>query len=347
MGIAYEQGARLEDALAALNWARSEGPDEETAPAILLALGRMYSDTRKSAPAETSLRGVLDRYPKSPQVPEALYGLAWCFLDREKPDAALPLFARIAGEFPGHPLAADASFRLGEAEFEAGSFSTAAERYRRAAAAGGPLAARAGYKLGWSLRRLGDHPGAAAAFMDVVTRHATSALALESRLRAGEAYAAAGQDFPALEQLEAVQARAPEGREEEMLRMQAQIALAGIYLRDGDHAGAGALVEGIALPVNGWLGGRAQLLRAEAARGREGARAAAAEFTRAASLWGRYRDIAAEAQFRLGECYEQLGNLPGARAAWQRVVDLYRGSAWDRRSREKLTGKPTVLNLRM
>jgi TolA-binding protein len=62
-----------------------------------------------------------------------------------------------------------------------------------------------------------------------------------------------------------------------------------------------------------------------------------AEYTRGASLFSRYRDIAGELQFRAAECQDKLGNAKAAQAAYQRVIDLYPNTDWARRSQEKLT----------
>jgi hypothetical protein len=54
---------------------------------------------------------LIEKYPKSNQMPEALYALAWAEIDQKQFDAARPVFVRLAKDYPTHPLAADASFR--------------------------------------------------------------------------------------------------------------------------------------------------------------------------------------------------------------------------------------------
>jgi TolA-binding protein len=338
LGRAYERQKNLDRAAANYRSALTAGADEATAPGAMLALARILSSRRKPAEAEPLLRDLTNRYPTAPEYPDALYALAWCCLDQSKPEAARPLFERLADGFPKHRLAADASFRVGEAAYDAGEFSAAAARYRAAAAGARSVGERAGYKLGWALRQLKDHAGAARAFAATADRYPKSDLAAECRVRAGEAYLALEDDDRALAQFQAaLKLGAVAGHE---LNIQAKVGAATVLLMQGQAERARALAEPLASPANGWSGGRAQLVRAEALFLKEGAKAALGEYLRAATLYGRYTDVAAEAQFRAAECYQKLGDAKAAKAAWQRVVDLYGSTEWAAKSREKLHSPP-------
>lgn len=341
VGRAYEKSGNAAAALAEYRAARTAGPSPETAPALLLGLGRLLEDAQKPAEAEAALRELITAHPKAPVLPEALYELAWTLLDQGKPDAARPVFVRLATDFPKHALAADAAFRVGEQDFQSGDYAAAAARYRQAAAAGTAVSDRAAYKLGWALRLSGDHAGAADAFSQVVKLAPQGPLAQESRVRAGEALLHLEKDAEALAQFEAVLKSGGAARSDPDLLVQARVGAALAYLQQGAGDKALTLATEAAVPANGWYGGKAQLARAEAVFLKEGPKAALVEFSRGASLYARHRDVAAEAWFRVAECYEKSGDLKSALAAWQRVVDSYPGTEWAARARERL-GKPAA-----
>jgi TolA-binding protein len=171
-------------------------------------------------------------------------------------------------------------------------------------------------------------------------RYPKSDLAPECRVRAGEAYLALEDDDRALAQFQAALKLGQAAGHE--LSVQAKVGAATVLLMQGQAERARALAEPLASPANGWSGGRAQLIRAEALFLKEGAKAALAEYLRAATLYGRYADLAAEAQFRAAECYQRLGDAMAARAAWQRVVDRYGSTEWAAKSREKLRSSPAA-----
>lgn len=341
-GRAWEKGGNSTAALAEYRAARSASPEPETAPNVLLGLGRLLSDAQKPGEAEAPLRELITKYPKSGAMPQALYELAWSLLDQGKGDAARPVFVRLTAEFPANALAADAAFRLGEQEYAAADYGGAATHYRLAAGSKSGVADRAAYKLGWSLRQSGDNAGAAAAFQQSVQLSPRGPLALESRVRAGEALVQIEKDKEALAQFDAALKAEPATAADRDLLLQAKVGAATAYLMGGNGEKALALASEAALPGNGWYGGRAQLVKAEAIFLKDGAKAALTEFSRGASLYSRHRDVAAEAWFRSAECYEKLGDVRSAQAAWQRVVDTYVGTDWAKRAAERLNAKPSA-----
>lgn len=344
VGRAHEKAGNGTAALAEYRAARQLGPEPEVAPGLLLNLARLLCENQKPAEAEPPLRELLTKHPKSPLLPEALYELAWVHLDLGQTEQARPVFIRLATDHPAHPLAADASFRIGEQEFRAGNYPAAIARYRVAAASKTPAAESAAYKLGWALRQTGDHAGAAQAFLRVLEAAPKGKLALESRTRAGEALLRLEKDKEALEQFQAVLSVQPVTAQDRELWIQAKVGAAQAYLTLGDSAKALELASETAMPANGWYGGRAQLARAEAVFQKDGPKAAVAEFSRGASLYARHRDVAAEAWFRVAECYEKLNDGKAAQAAWQRVVDQFAGTEWADRSRDRLNRAPAAAN---
>jgi TolA-binding protein len=331
---AFERSGDPARALGYYRASREAGPDADTAPKVLLSLSRILSDTGKLAEATPLLDELIGNYPKSAAAPVALYAKAWVHLERRETAAALPLFEKLLALYPKDPLAADAAFRLGEAARAENRLPQAVEQYRIAAASDLPCAAAASYRLGWILREKKDWDGAAKAFAAVPARFPASPLALEARVRAGEAYLELEQDKQALTLFDAVIA-APAA--DPKLVIQARVGAAFARLMQGAFDEARAVAEEAALPLHGWYGGRAQLVRAEALFLKEGPKAALVEYSRGASLFARYKDVAGEAQFRVGECHEKLGNAKAAQAAWQKVLDLYGDTEWATRSRDRMS----------
>src|SRR5207244_6894533 len=175
-------------------------PRPEVAAACLLRIGALKSQAKQYGPSAEALNRLLKQYPKSTLVPEALYELGWGLLEQKQTAKARPYFERLITEFSKHELAADAAFRVAEADFGAGQFAKAAGRYRQAAAApsGKELADKAWYKLGWCYREMKDYSHAAEAFLKVPSDFPKSDLAPESRLRAGEALLSQNEPKPAL-----------------------------------------------------------------------------------------------------------------------------------------------------
>lgn len=311
-------------------------PDEGVASGSLLAIGRILGEAGEAAESERAYQEIVDRYPNAAALPNALYALAWCRIDAGRREEALPLFYRLASRHPEHPLAADALFRLAESDRAAGNAKVAADRYARAAASKSAIGDKAGYRLGWLRLQEKDHKGAAAAFQAVIEGFPQSELLLECRVRAGEALLQLEQDQQAAAQFEAVLAHKATTDAERRLQRQARVGRALAFLMQGEFDQARELARSEALPDNGWYGGRAQIICAEAVFLKSGPKAALVEYSRCASLFSRYRDVTAEALFRSGECHEKLGNLKQGRAVWQRVSDLYPDTEWAGRCREKL-----------
>ncbi|MFN3649304.1 MAG: tetratricopeptide repeat protein [Armatimonadota bacterium] len=336
LGTVYEKAADRTAALAA--YRRALSPEAGAAIRVDAALGaaRLLSAQGKAAEAETLLKQALESKPSPAQTGALLYALGWAALDQGRAEAARPSFERLVSELTSHPLAADASFRLGELEYAAGRFAEAAEHYRRAAGAAGAAAPAAAYKLGWALRRLGDHERAAETFAALAFRFPKHPLAVESRVRAAEAFLQLEKDRHALEQLEPLLKGSTGETPAVELVMQAKVGAALAYLMQGELDRARALAEEVGVPANGWYGARAHLLKAETLFLKDGPKKALPEYLRSATLFGRFPEVAAEASYRAGECYEKLGDPKAAQETWQRVVDLYGESTWAARSREKL-----------
>lgn len=327
-------GGDREGAAEVLRTARSAGTDRESGAELNLALGRLLVDGGRLSDAEPAYREALAGGAKPIQV-EALYALAWLKGDTGRAEEALALFRQLADSYPEHPFAADAHFRVGEAEFEAGRFDAAAEQYQAALRGKHAAADRIAYRLGWALRRREQHAEAAAAFARAGSSQ-DPALAFESRLRAGEEYLEAGRAEDAARQVEPLLAQEQLSGD---LRLQARATAAQAYNHLHQYARTLELTSGGAA-ADDWYTARLLLARAEALRKQSGPRGAAALYARVAQRFSQDAEIAAEAGFQGGECEQAAGNAAAARAAWERTAQRYPESRWSELSRKRLHDRP-------
>lgn len=335
----YERANKPEEALAAYQAVLRAGPPEALAASARLRIGVVLAGQKRYAEAAAAFQEVLDKHSRTAAAPQALYELAWLQVDSGKPAAeARPYFERLVRDFPDHPLATDALFRIAEQDYAAKQYAAAADGYRKVLAARtvGDLADKAWYKLGWALREQRDWAGAAQAFLAVATQFPTSPLADECRLRAGEALLEQKQYGPATEQLQPVATRRPRNDDERWLVAQARVALARAQFEQGQFEQAAETARPAVAAANGIVGAQAALLVADSLFERKQYTEARSAYLRVVVLFKSHRALAAKAQYQLGECYARLNQMSDARTAWEECTRAFPGSEWAARATERL-----------
>ena len=271
------------------------------------------------ASAERALARFLDRFPRDPRAPEALYLRADAALATDDAAGAAALFQRFEREYPTHPLATEARLALGRYYYARGDDAAAEDALTAALARPGTpeSSAEAAYLLGLVHRRQGRPEAAAAAFERAAEgQTATAPLALYAvgtlrveRSEWGQAADAFGR----------LQARYGGGA----MDRQAGLAYAEALVRDGRLAAGADEAERRIPTLDGDNADRAALLAGEShLRLNDPASAAAVLAT--VSPDGPYARRAALAR---GRAEVALGDLPTA-------VDLFRiarAGASDRR----------------
>lgn len=353
MAAAHEKQGRRDEAVALYRAVAERQPASPVAPQALLQWGRLLSDAWQYPQARATLERLLKEHPKSKLAPDALYEIGWAASEGSDPAGARAAWERLLKEHPTHALAPEAAFRLGEQEYAARRYEAAAAYYRQAARPSGSQPEldrrpagearepgegddRAWYKLGWCYRQLGRHQAAAEAFGKVYTLYPKSELALESRLRAGEALAEQG-DFSSAREQFAIVVKEGGGTEGHLLR--AKLGLARTRLRAGEFEAALAELRALARTANGAVGAEAQYRIGEAFSSRKEHAKALEEFLRVTMLFGNYPAWAAPAQYQIGETHRLMGNTREAHAAYRRCVEAYGGSRWAELSRRRLQEK--------
>ncbi len=94
-------------------------------PDVLLSQARTMMDQSSYSNARIALNTLLQTYPQSPLVPDAVYYLGYSF-DPTEPDSARSYYDRVWKTYPDSPRAPTALFKLGELENRA--HNTAAAR---------------------------------------------------------------------------------------------------------------------------------------------------------------------------------------------------------------------------
>lgn len=130
------------------------------------------------------LAALAARQPPGAFAAQALYDQAWILMEQKKMSDAEGRFKDLLTRFPGHALAPDVNFRLGELAYGRDDFAVAVSAYEAALKGEAPaFAAEVLYKLGWALAQAGRPDEAIAAFARLAGEHPDTGHAPEARYR--------------------------------------------------------------------------------------------------------------------------------------------------------------------
>lgn len=94
-------------------------------------LGETYFKASDYNQAAHYYQQVLDSYPQSDFIPQALYSLGWTFFEKKAYDNAGQQFHGLVTRFPDHPLTEDAFFKTGECEHNQGHYDLAIPLFQK------------------------------------------------------------------------------------------------------------------------------------------------------------------------------------------------------------------------
>lgn len=108
--------------------------------------------TENDSLAIETLVDLTTNHPNFSRHEQALYELAWCYLDESKNDQATATFNALLTKYPDGVYAAESNFHLGEANYAEKDYVKAATNYEQAIASSSDksITEKALYKLGWS-----------------------------------------------------------------------------------------------------------------------------------------------------------------------------------------------------
>ncbi|MHC4077922.1 MAG: tetratricopeptide repeat protein, partial [Planctomycetota bacterium] len=296
------------------------------------ALGVAQSRNGKPRQARRTLRRLaghdgFDRFERADRVH---YELAWVHRKLRDEPAALESFRGVARLSRDDDLRGEANLHLGEALLADGNVDEALALLSKVK---GKYRARARYRIGFSWFERDQPKQALPAFADIVGLGPEAGLYLDAVFLAGECHYRLGQFKAAAQQFRKLLKAAPDHERAQPARLHlgaseiqnhhAKDAAAVLeeYLRRAGETKTGEAKTGERARANLWLGQARQ-------RSRDWARAEAAyqNTTRLTDS-----ELAAEAQYRIGECRRSRGDLNGAADAFVKLPILYGHDTWVQR----------------
>ena len=349
-------------------------PDSPAAPQARVQLGIALARAGNHAQAARELETAVAAAGDALWLPEALMELASAQAHAGNLRAAATTYLRVADEYADSPAAPEALFWAAEARYEQGSFAKAAELYQRLLV-GYPesdLRDGASYKLAWSLLKTDRHDEALPYLLAAAESVGNPAMVSDARLQAGyilmhrrdyaravdvlqpatrmepagaeaqqpavllllgQAYLAEGRHLEATEVLERVSAEYPQSPYLDRSR----VALGRCYQLSGKLTQAEDALRPLLASADRQLAADAHFEMAELRRTQKRFPEAAALYITAATTT-QNSELAANALFLAGACYEQAAQPQDAIRAYTRLIGDYAGEAeWVGRARERLT----------
>ena len=204
-------------------------PDQPQAPETAFLLGELHYDGGEYGRALAYYQRVFVDWPGSKDAPEALYGAAWCHLERERIEPMQETFLRLAREYPEHGHAYLGLLHLGDYYYNGREFARATELYtqvverfpeteealeaRRVLLYLADIEADSLYTEGMALYDRGEYARAIAVLQDVIERYPGTPSEAAARCNIGVSHHQLGDWRRAAEAYEQAVA-ALKGREE-------------------------------------------------------------------------------------------------------------------------------------
>ncbi len=322
-------------------------------------LGLCQAGLKQHAEAAATFQGLAAENPKSAIADKVLYELAWSLKQQGKEKEAAATFARLAEQWPDSPLAAEARYHAGEFAYKSGQFKQAAVAYYGSLAKAGTteLGEKAAHKLGWSYFRGDDFANAQQTFAYQRTTWPTGPLAADAAFMEGEclfkqkkfeaAMAAYGgvkqtasKDFQALALLHAGQAAAQLKQWDKGLELLAkcveQFPAAAclpeaLYEEGWAQQNLGKLAEAVALyqqviaKTDREVAARAQFMIGEVQFQQKNHKEAVASFFKVSYGYA-YPQWQAEASYEAARCFEALEQREQAIKQYQELMEKFPAS---------------------
>lgn len=324
-GLARQQQGQFAAALEDIQALFQADPTPTERSNAQYARGLCLAGLKRYQEAADTFQKLLQTDPQYPAKDKVLYEWAWALHSAGQQKEAGALFARLAQEHPDSPLAGEAFFRQGEWAYQEGKFLEAARAYYQAAekAESSPLGEKASYKLGWAYFRINDFAKAAQTFHyqrrrwpqgpladDALFMEAECLFKQEKWQEALNTYglvkAPSNKEFLVLAQLHSAQAAAQLKQWDKALDLAKQCAT--------EHPDSGYLAQ--ALYEQAWALHNLGKLD-EAVKGYE-----------AVVAQGGSQEIAARAQFMIGEIQFDQKNHKEAIRSFYRVIAGYAYPQW-------------------
>jgi len=236
--------AAYEDAAKTFGTLIERFPQSKTLPEALYYLGESLYASDKKTEARDAYAKLADKFPAAPLRADGLYALAVTLQDLGQTAEAGATFDRFLKDFPQHALRAEVMLRRAETLFSQGQFASAEAWFQSAAqSANFPLADVATLRQAASLLEQKKIAEAAALYATIPTKFPQSAQRAAAMLAAGNCFYLIGNLDSAAEWLTAALSAADPGAAGQATMAEAAHWLARVYLKQGKPAEALAAVE--------------------------------------------------------------------------------------------------------
>ncbi len=359
-------------------------PKHSLARASLVMAGTCLQEQKKWGEAANTFQAVLNDYAPDKDQARIFYELGWSWREAGKDAESLVAFNTLADKFPGDPLAVDALFYIAEAKYKepvppeppgaaTPRLDAAREMYVKVLALSKDkrLGDKALYRIGWCYWLTRQYKDAAAAFDKLCLDFGGSELVPDALFQAGQAYAKDGNPELAGERFKKLIANPqyaqfkylPEaslGLGEAKLAMNQPaeaVQIGNAWLaQNAKHAAAAqanflvgrakydlkeydAALESfgnVAALTRSDLAAQAQFYIGQVAQARSDFKGAALAYLRVQALYPDAREWVAAAMFESGKCSEALGNKEEARNLFREVAQKYKGTKWAELAADRL-----------
>ncbi|HXG37265.1 MAG TPA: tetratricopeptide repeat protein, partial [Bacteroidota bacterium] len=333
-------------------------PSSELVPRALYSIGDSHYNLQQYAEAEKAYRQVIDRFPQSPLVADALSGIQYCLLAQGKQQEAVQVidqyieanpgtgiveelqlkkadllynqkqyaaavneFQAFVSKYPNSPHVATALFWSAKSLIALNRLSEAASTFERAAGASGAtaqLAANALLEAGRVYFQQKQYDQALRLFSNLESKYPTTDAAAEASYMKGRVFWENGDLQEAKNQFEFVIQKHPASD----AAARSKVSLAQMSLKAGDVAKAQTYAQEVATSRNDVLGAEAQYLIASIFAERKEWQNAVTAYLRVRYVFPSFEEWVTKAYLGLGIAYENLKDIPKAREAYQNAVKL-------------------------
>jgi len=335
VGLAQMEKQQFPEASRSFKQLLDRNPSAEIAPTAYLQYAMALGKQGKNAEAVEAYRKIIDDHPTSPCVERALYEKAWMYLNDKKPDRSLECFNTLAAKYPQGAFAAEAFFHVGDYYFDTGDVARSAENYgivvEKYADAG--FVDKALYRLGSALYQQKDMAGASEAFRKVADRFPKSEVAAESLYWLADSLERTGRTADAT----AAYNRFVRSNPAHALTPKALLGLTRTHVAQKNFPEALASLDRIDAKAEAPILAEVVKLSGDLLFAQQQYKEALESYLKVTIVYGASA-VAAESQFLIGQCQEQLGNADKAKEAYQKVIDRFPESQFAAAAKKKLGG---------
>ena len=342
----------------------------------LVMAGTCLQEQKKWSEAANTFQTVLDEYASDKDQARIFYELGWSWREAGKDAESLAAFRALADKFPDDPLALDARFYLAEAQYKEPvppeppgatkpRLDAAREMYAKVLALSKDkrLGDKALYRIGWCYWLTRQYKDAADAFDKLCLDFGGSELVPDALFQAGQAYAKDGNPELASERFQKLidnpcyaqfkylpEASLGLGEAKLAMHQPAEaVKIGNAWLaQNAKHAAAAqanflvgrarydlkeydAALESfgnVAVLTRSDLAAQAQFYIGQVAQARSDFKGATLAYLRVQALYPQAREWIAAAMFESGKCSEALGNNQEAQKLFREIVEEYKGTKW-------------------